>query len=252
MLCVKNLNVVLESETILNNINFSLTSGKILAIIGPNGSGKTTLLKSILGLQQNYTGSILLNNQTIAHTIKEHSIGYLPQYHQTNTLLPLTVFDSVAQGIKSQKKWFEILNQSEKDKIQEVLEKVKLWDRKDDLFEKLSGGQKQRVLLALALVNNPRFLFLDEPSSALDVGSIKIIYELLKELRDKYHVGILIISHDINGIVNIADEVALLMHEIKYIGPTNTLPQQAIHDVFGLHLQILSSDPTCDICKSNS
>ncbi|MGL4394152.1 MAG: metal ABC transporter ATP-binding protein [Brevinema sp.] len=252
MLSVKDLGVIFESEPILQNINFTLSAGKILAVIGPNGSGKTTLLKSILGLQTNHTGTVLLNEKKISHAILNHEIGYLPQHHQTNALLPLTVFDVVAQGIKAQKKWFEFLSSTEKDKIRVALDKVKLWDRKDDLFEKLSGGQKQRVLLALALVNAPKFLFLDEPSSAMDVGSIKIIYQLLCELRDKNGMGILIISHDINGVLNIADEIALLMHEIKYIGSAQNVPQQAIHDVFGLHFKILSSDPSCDLCKISS
>ncbi|MGL4561522.1 MAG: metal ABC transporter ATP-binding protein [Brevinema sp.] len=250
MLSVQNLNVTFGSEKVIQNVSFTLESGKMLAVMGPNGSGKTTLLKSILCLQKKSSGCVSLNNKKITQSINNHLVGYLPQHHQINFLLPLTVFDVVAQGIKAQKKWFEFLTKAEYQQIYDVLAKVKLSDKKDELFIRLSGGQKQRTLMALALVNNPKFLFLDEPSNALDMMSIKIIYDLLDDLRKNHHVGILVISHDINGIVHIADEVALLMHEIKYIGSATNLPQQVIHDVFGLHFKIMSSDPTCKLCNN--
>lgn len=250
MLVVDNLTVSYGSEKILQNISFSLKAGNMLAVIGPNGSGKTTLLKSILGIIKHYSGSIFFDDIKVQEAIKKHLIGYLPQHHTINDFLPLTVFEVVAQNIKAKKIWFEILSEDDKHNIIDALEKVRLIDKKDELFMNLSGGQQQRVLMALALVNDPKFLFLDEPTSALDLSSINIIYEILDDLRSNHNIGILIISHDINAVVNVADQVALLMHEIKYIGSPKNLPQEAIHDLFGLHLKIMQNDPDCTFCKN--
>jgi len=247
-LYVRDVIVTYGQEKVLDDISFTMKQGEILAIIGPNGSGKTTLLRSILGLKSIQSGSILFGNMTTKQIIKQNKIAYLPQYHNINSLLPLTVFEVVSQGFKARKRWFEFLSQQEKEKIEEVLCEVHLESKKNELFSNLSGGQRQRALLALSLSTNPTLLFLDEPTNALDFGSIERIYKILAKLRQK-NVGILIISHDLSTIIPIADKIGVLMHDMKYFGKPNELPGEVMHQVFGSHIKFIEKEPSCSICS---
>lgn len=248
---VNNLSVAYGHNIVVDNVSFSFQQGEILAIIGPNGSGKTTLLKSLLGIQAIKCGSILINGYKPQQAIRlfKGEIAYLPQQHHVNLLLPLTVYDVVAQGFFARIPWGKKLSILEKEKINNVLEKVQLLNQKNELFMNLSGGQKQRVLLALALSSEPKLLFLDEPTNALDVTAIDQIYKILVELK-KENMGIMIISHDISTIVSHADRVGILMKEIKYLGSPNKISESIIHQTFGSHIKIIPNDPNCQECES--
>ena len=247
---VQNLSACYGKDLVVSDVSFSLSQGEMLAVIGPNGSGKSTLLKAILGFKTPTAGSVLINGLPPQKAIKQFKgdIAYLPQQHQINNLLPLTAYDIVAQGFKARKSWGQSLNPEEKDKILHALEKVQLVDFKEELFSHLSGGQRQRILLALALANQPKLLFLDEPTNALDYASIESIYQILDKLRSQ-QVGILIISHDISTIVSTSDKIAVLMQKMHYYGIPSQLPEDIIHHVFGSHIKIIPNDPNCKECS---
>lgn len=251
---VKNLFVRYHAEPVLKNINFSLEHPEILAIIGPNGSGKTTLLQTILGFLHPDSGSISIGGMPPKRAIKHYAgkIAYLPQHHNTNLLLPLTVYDIVTQGFKARKIWSEKLTPEEHAQAEEALLKVNLQDKKYSMFRDLSGGQRQRALIALALSSKPQLLFMDEPSTALDFTSIDRFYHLLSTLRSERDMGIVIISHDIGAIAGSADRIALLMNEFKYIGSTRDLPESIMREVFGCHVRLLPDDPSCSVCEGST
>lgn len=249
-LTAQGLSVSYGSEPVLSRISFSLTPGEMLAVIGPNGSGKTTLLRALLGLIPPTEGMVLLENMPPSEALR-HIPGlaaYLPQHQNINTLLPLSVYDVVTQGFKAQKPWSERLRPEEHRQAEEALEKVQMAGHKNALFRSLSGGQRQRILIALALAGKPKYLFLDEPTNALDFASVDKLYHLLAGLRSD--MGILIITHDIGAITGSADRIALLMHEFKYLGSAKSLPQEALREVFGCHIQLLPEDPYCAICQT--
>ena len=247
---VNNLDLAYGKNVVVKNVSFSLDQGEMLAIIGPNGSGKTTLLKSILGIKAIHKGSILINGLTPKKAIQQFKgdIAYLPQHHNVNLLLPLTVFDVVAQIFSSSKIGFALKN-DEIEIIESALMRVNLLDKKDEFFTSLSGGQRQRVLLALAIARKPKLLFLDEPTSALDVSSIDQIYKILAELK-KENVGIMVISHDISSIVSASDKIGILMNEMKYLGSPSQISEDLIHQTFGAHIKIIPNDPNCKECKN--
>ncbi|MGL5255029.1 MAG: metal ABC transporter ATP-binding protein [Brevinema sp.] len=253
-LIVNKLSASYNNQQVLKDISFTLEYGEMLAIIGPNGSGKTTLMRTLLGLKTPDSGSVLLEGKTPIQALKKYRglAAYLPQSQNINTLLPLSVEDVVSQGFKARKIWDERLSAEEKDAVDEALELVQMKNCKNLLFRSLSGGQRQRVLIALAISGNPRYLFLDEPSNALDFSSIDKLYHLLGELRSVRQMGILIISHDIGAIGGSADRIGLLMNSFRYLGSPQTVPQEILREVFGCHISLMPDDPDCDICRQKS
>ncbi|MGL5721695.1 MAG: metal ABC transporter ATP-binding protein, partial [Brevinema sp.] len=234
-----------DGQHVLENISFTLDCGEMLAIIGPNGSGKTTLMRTLLGLKAPDSGSVLLEGRPPLRALKKFRglASYLPQSQNINTLLPLSVQDIVSQGFKARKIWGEKLSPSEKESVDEALELVQMQDYKNSLFRSLSGGQRQRVLIALAISQSPRYLFLDEPTNALDFSSIDKLYHLLGVLRSTRQMGILIISHDIGAISGSADRIGLLMNRFRYLGSPQTVPQEVFREVFGCHITLMPDDP---------
>ncbi len=243
MLELSNVDISYGSDVAVRDVSFSVDKGELVSIIGPNGSGKSTLLRAILGIKKNDKGTILIKNLSPQKAISQLNMSYLPQQYQINMLLPLTVYEVVAQKIKK----IRGLNSSEKNDIETALKKVNMFDKKDELFMNLSGGQRQRVLLGLALVNKPEILFLDEPTNTLDVASIDQIYAILSALK-KEGMTILLISHDISSIVSHSDKIGVMMKELQYFGTPEQLPESTIHHVFGSHIKIIPNDPDCTEC----
>ncbi len=243
MLELSNVDISYGSDVVVQDVSFSVNKGELVSIIGPNGSGKSTLLRAILGIKKNDKGTILIKNLSPQKAISQLNMSYLPQQYQINMLLPLTVYEVVAQKIKK----IRMLNSTEKNDIDTALKKVNMFDKKDELFMNLSGGQRQRVLLGLALVNKPEVLFLDEPTNTLDVASIDQIYAILSALK-KEGMTILLISHDISSIVSHSDKIGVMMKELQYFGTPEQLPESTIHHVFGAHIKIIPNDPDCTEC----
>ncbi|MGL4676158.1 MAG: metal ABC transporter ATP-binding protein [Brevinema sp.] len=246
MLQVSHVDLSYGQEIVVQDVSFSLNPGELLSIIGPNGSGKSTLLKAILGIKSVDQGTILINGLPPQKAVTQFEIAYLPQQSHVNILVPLTVYDVAAQGLQSKK--FGALSAIEKNIVEEVLVKVNMFDKKDELFMHLSGGQRQKVLLALALATKPKLLCLDEPTNALDIATIEQIYEILSELK-KENTAILLISHDISSIVSHSDRIIVLMKTMHYVGSPYYLPETVIHQVFGTHIKIIPDDPNCPECS---
>jgi zinc transport system ATP-binding protein len=187
------------SSLSLNNISFNVYTGDILGIIGPNGVGKTTLFQCILGIKSGYSGNILIFNQGIRKNKNGlREIGYVPQKKSIGQGFPATVREIVSFGIIDNKiKGIyptEILASNDDfkhegfhntygNKIDKSIKTVGLSKLKDKLIGELSGGEQQRVLIAKALVNDPKLLILDEPTTGVDENTQKFFYVLLQKLN---------------------------------------------------------------------
>lgn len=197
MINVKNLYVKYDRQEVLNDISFEIEPGDYIGIVGPNGSGKTTLVKALLGLVQLSGGSIVLD----AEMKTANSIGYLPQKTASgDKLFPAKVREIVSMGLLGEKKEPRFFNRSDMDKVNAIMEKLKIAELKDMRIGNLSGGQLQRVLLARAMVGSPKILILDEPTSALDPQIRGEFYGILDGLNKEDNVTILMISHDVGSI----------------------------------------------------
>ena len=230
-LIIRNLNVIISGRTILKDINLELSEGESLGIVGPNGGGKTTLIKSVLGLQQ-YQGNISIFGLTPEKARKKGLIGYLPQKDFFNPEFPVKVKDVVEFGFI--KGFFRKKPKDYNEKIDEYLSLVKMERYKNFPYGKLSGGQQQRVSIARALVSSPKILFLDEPNTGIDVVGQENFYQLLIELKKKFKMSIVMVTHDVGVITSYLDNVACLNRVIHYHGkPDCSNDSDLIEKVYG-------------------
>lgn len=208
-LTIKDLNFGYNGRPILEEINFSVKKHEILAIIGPNGAGKSTLLKCINGLLKIRKGAVDLDGEAVRTMVKKDiagCIGYVPQ-HITATF-PLTVFDMVLLGRYPHQHRYSA--KKDRRKVLEVLNLLGIEDLSMRNFAKLSGGQKQKVAIARALVQEPKILLLDEPTSNQDILQQLEVFELLKDLVKQKHMSVIMAIHDLNLTARYADIVLLL------------------------------------------
>ena len=227
---IQNLSVKIGSDEILKDVNLHIHCGQMVALIGPNGAGKSTLVKSILG-QQEYDGIIAFSAPGMRHR-KPPRIGYVPQSPSFDPGDPVTVADLFA-CCQSKRPAFLGLSREMRDKTLECLERGHGENLIDKRIGTLSGGELQRVLLALALEPLPNILILDEPLSGVDVEGQQDLMDMLDEIRKRFDLSILMITHDFVMLPNYADKVVLIDHGIVKKGtPTEVLDSAEFQAVF--------------------
>lgn len=204
MISIQNLTKIYDhSLTALSEISLEIQSGEIFALLGPNGAGKTTLISSICGLTKQNTGSVKVAGfDTIKDYKKTRSlIGLVPQE------FPLENFESVIKTIKFSRGLFG--KSPDPVYIEKILKSLNLWEKRDTPIIALSGGMKRRVLIAKALSHKPKILFLDEPTSGVDVQLRKGMWDLISTLK-KDGVTVILTTHYIKEAEVIADRVGIL------------------------------------------
>ena len=189
-----------ENMPVLDNINLSISKADRLAITGASGAGKSTLLQLLAGLDKPSQGNIFIDDIDL-HSIKPieqskirlNSFGFVYQFH--HLLEDLNVYENIL--IPQQLKYGSDLNKSA-NKVIRLLDQLGLSSRSKHLPWKLSGGEKQRVAIARAIVNNPSFLFLDEPTGNLDDENSHLVQELILQLADEHNIALILSTHDTN------------------------------------------------------
>ena len=227
---IQNLSVKIGTDDILKDVNLHIHCGQMVALIGPNGAGKSTLIKAVLG-QRDYEGIIAFSAPGMRHR-KMPRIGYVPQSPSFDSGDPVTVADLFA-CCQSKRPAFLGLSRDVREKCLECLERVRGENLIDKRVGTLSGGELQRVLLALALEPLPNILILDEPLSGVDVEGQSELMDMLDEIRKRYDLSILMITHDFGMLHTYADQVALIDHAILSKGtPKEVLESDAFRQVF--------------------
>lgn len=179
-LTCKNLTLGYDNRAIQEDLNFSISAGDYLCIVGENGSGKSTLMKTLLHLQSPISGTIELGDG-----LKKNEIGYLPQQTLVQRDFPASVKEIVLSGCQSRCGFRPFYNKEEKRIARKAMEKMMIQDLADHCYRELSGGQQQRVLLARALCAAQKILLLDEPVSGLDPRVTAEMYQLIRDLNKK-------------------------------------------------------------------
>ncbi len=189
----------------LDNVDFVVPSGSLTALLGPSGSGKSTLLRTIAGLDEPDTGSIVINGRDVTQVPpQKRGIGFVFQHYAA--FKHLTVRDNVAFGLKIRKRpKAEIA-----EKVDNLLEVVGLAGFQNRYPNQLSGGQRQRMALARALAVDPEVLLLDEPFGALDAKVREDLRAWLRRLHDEVHVTTVLVTHDQAEALDVADRIAVL------------------------------------------
>jgi D-methionine transport system ATP-binding protein len=213
MIELKNVNKTYEGGIhALKNINLTINDGEIFGIIGQSGAGKSTLIRCLNMLEAPTSGEVLINgrdmtklSQSELRKDRKH-IGMIFQHF--NLLSSRTVYENVAFPLELA----HVPKSEQKKRIDDILDLVGLTEYKNKYPAQLSGGQKQRVGIARAIVSNPDILLSDEATSALDPETVKAILKLLKNINEKLHITIVMITHQMEVIKEIADRVAVIEH----------------------------------------
>ncbi|MFZ5595822.1 MAG: metal ABC transporter ATP-binding protein [Bacillota bacterium] len=201
-------------EPVLRGLSLSVNKGECLAVLGENGAGKTTLFRTILYLLPCPAGTIRVLGRTVKGPEDgawvRSRVGYVPQ-SQGKGRLPISVFDAVMLG-RWGKSFAYLRRPGARDReiTSDMLEMVGLWDLRFSDCRALSGGQMQRVNIARALVREPAILLLDEPTTYLDAASRDVFTRLIKNVREKWDLTVLMISHDGEYACQMADRIVYL------------------------------------------
>lgn len=231
--CIKANNITVRKgeQIIIDNINLHIHCGKITALIGRNGAGKSTLIKAILG-EIRHEGSIEFTDLR-DRTVKNLSIGYVPQYVNLEKNNPMSVYDLFASYISNA----PVFMYKSKKVYQRVKEQLSIFDAEDLIDKKacdLSGGELQRMLLSIAVTPIPNLLLLDEPVSGIDRNGRQLFYQNIAKLKSNYDMAMIIVSHDFDFVRKYADYVILLDKVIIKEGtPDEVLSSEEFHMVFG-------------------
>lgn len=228
---ISGLTVAFGEDKVLEGVNLHLHCGEIVALIGPNGAGKSTLLKAVLGLVP-YSGNVAFH--TAEGQAMSPLIGYVPQNPSFDRGEPISVLDLFVSFI-SKHPVFLPTPKKLRRRIHEALSRVRSESLIDKQIGALSGGELQRVLLALALEPLPNILILDEPTSGVDVEGLRLLTELLDEIRVSYDLSILLSTHDYTGLGELCTKAVLLNRKVLLSGtPGSVFNSPEFRSVFNL------------------
>lgn len=208
---IRNIRKAFGEKEVLKGIDFHFERGKINMIIGASGSGKSVMLKCIVGLLRPDLGQVLFDGQDF------HQVEYreLKELRKNIGMLfqSSALFDSmtVEENISFPLKMFSNASVKEaRERVDFCLEKVRMPGVNQLYPAELSGGMQKRVGLARAIAMNPRYLFVDEPNSGLDPLTSSVIDKLIRELTTEYNMTTVVVSHDMNSVMNIGDKIMFL------------------------------------------
>lgn len=211
MIEINNLHKGFNGEKILKGINATFLKGKTNMIIGASGSGKSVFLKNMLGLFEPDSGEIIyagehLNDMNIERKSQlrkemgmlfQHSALFDSMTVEQNVMFPLRMFTNMKL-------------EERRDRANSILERVNLVNLNHKMPSEISGGQQKRVALARAVANNPNYLFCDEPNSGLDPKTATVIDQLIQEITHERNITTVIISHDMNSVMEIGETIVFL------------------------------------------
>ena len=196
-----------EILDVFSNINFKINESQKIAISGRSGAGKSTLLHIMAGLDKPTAGVVEFNEYNFSNIpmnklseIRLKNFGFVYQFH--HLLDDLTIAENISIPAELNNNF----TKNKKDQIESLMKNLDIYDRKDHLPWKLSGGEKQRVAIARALTNQPKFLFLDEPTGNLDEENASVIQDILINISNDFGVALITATHD-NKFIKAFDSI---------------------------------------------
>ena len=211
----RNVSLGYEGHIVSEGIDFTVSQGDYLCIVGENGAGKSTLMKALLGLHPPLSGKIEFSDG-----LKQNEIGYLPQQNHFQRDFPASVQEVVISGCLNRCGLRPFYRHAEHESARTNMEKLGVWPLRERCYRELSGGQQQRVLLARALCATRKLLLLDEPVSGLDPSATAEMYAIIRRLNKEEGITVLMISHDIFAATREADHILHLAHRPLFFGST--------------------------------
>lgn len=229
-------------ENVLQNITLAIHQGDYIGLVGPNGAGKTTLLKIMLNLLSAQSGKVKLFGTDIRNFNDWRLIGYVPQKAvKFEAGFPASVYEVVMMGRGADKKVFRMTSEADREAVKDALQKVAMWEQKDQLIGELSGGQQQRIFIARALVNYPEVIFMDEPTTGVDRKTQDNFYALLQKLNKELGITLVLVSHDIERLTQEVMHIACVDKTLTcHVSPEEYLRESKSLHVHGEDVKIIA------------
>ena len=206
---LRNISVFYNKREIINNLNFKINKQEILGMLGPNGVGKSTIFNLITGLKDPNYGEIIINgidctNLPINERFNKFKLGLVPQYggiiHDLSLIDNLKLVSEIHISEK----------EARKQKIEKLIGQFELEPLLNIQSKHLSGGQKKKLVIAMALMNDPKILLLDEPFAALDILTIKMLQEVILNLQSTEEITVVVCDHQARDLLNCVDRAIIL------------------------------------------
>ena len=238
MIQVKNISFSYAGNQVLNNISFDVPAGECVGILGNNGAGKSTLITCLSKIQTPDTGEICIDNQNVMKMSRAETARHISYVAQKNEISRITVFDSVLLGRKPYIKW--AISQEDIDICGRVIEQLGMSAFKLHYINELSGGELQKIMLARALVQQPKLLLLDEPTSNLDPKNQHEMLALVQSLARERNISVLIAIHDLSLALRYCDKFLFIKDGIIYkYGDASVITEQTIWDVYSVEASVM-------------
>lgn len=240
---IRHLCFAYDMTPILNDLNFTIHEGKVTTILGPNGCGKTTLFRLLTRDMYPAKGNVYIKNRSIYGLDRKDFARGVAIVQQNNTSTEdITVEQLVSFGRTPHQNFYGTKTKKDEEQIERAMEITNVCKHRERCMGTLSGGQKQRVWLAMALAQNPKYLFLDEPTTYLDIRYQVQIMELVKRLNKEYGMTIVMVLHDINQAIAYSDEILCMKQgKILFTGtPNEVVTKENMRELYDIDMEVLT------------
>ncbi len=238
----KNLEIGYGDYVAVQDMNIQIKKKEITTIIGPNGSGKSTVLKALTRLLKYRKGMVMLDGRDMLQydgkELAQH-VGVLPQRHSAPP--DFKVKDLVGYGRMPYQKWYSRNNEEDEKVIDWALRVTGTWDLRNKSIQECSGGESQRVWIATVLSQQPEILFLDEPTTYLDISHQLETMRLVRKLNRESGIGVVMVLHDLAQALEVSDRIVVIKNGRKYSEgtPKEVITSKMMKDVYNVDCEIL-------------
>ena len=238
MISVDRISHSYKDKPVLHDVSFEVASGQCMAILGNNGAGKSTLVSAVAKIINPKTGNVQVDGRDFYHLSRNNRARLLAYVAQKNEASQVSVYDTILLGRKPYIKW--ALESEDFKKCDEVIHQMGLDSFKQRMVDELSGGELQKVMIARALVQDPKVLILDEPTSNLDPKNQHDVLSLVQSIARSHQIAVLIVLHDVTHALRYCDQFLMLKNgEVYSFGDKSSVSEKAIFDIYGVKSNIV-------------
>ena len=231
-----------DEKIIVENFDIEIKKGEITTIIGPNGCGKSTVLKAISRIIKCKSGVVTIDGTDIFKMSTKDiakKIAILPQMHKAPP--DFTVKELVSYGRMPHQRWYKSIEDSDKEIVDWAMEATGIFKFANRSVNSLSGGEKQRAWIAMTLAQKPEILFLDEPTTYLDISHQLEVMNLVKRLNKEMGIGVVMVLHDITQALETSDNIIVIKDGEKYAQgtPSKIITSELLKNVYNVDSEII-------------